>query len=851
MIAQSYGFLGKNIKSNNILFQVLDHDLEVDSSENIAFDYKEIADNYTTYNLDSAIYFSLKSEKIYLGLQDTFSLGYLYHTFSEIYGQKGDLEKTIFYSNKLFECYEQTKWGEFYYLYYYQRAKHLYNNKDYENSLYYMKKTYDILKKYSYVAGMVEAGNHIGNTFNKLNMPDSAIFYYKKIKYIAKEIKDTAYIAVSDIQIAVAYFEMNQLEKTETYLNLAKQSLRQDNKHSFYRLHKIYGDLYQKQSNYQSALASYQKSLFYLNPGFLDSANVEVNPQTSELSRQPKNVMLLNRKAKTALSLFRSQKKLEYLDLCLETGKLSSNFIDTLQNSYISERSKYNVLEYTDKLFDILITALGYKYRLDSDEKHKHRAFYCSEKSKAVVLSQSIADAKALKNIPNDSLQKEKNLRIEISMLETSIKKAQTEEQVQEFQKRKSQKIMQRAKLKNRLAKQYPEYAASKETKIASIAQIQNDLNSDETLIEYFVGADSLTIFAISKTSFNIKTVAFSDEIIGYWRANVLFSEFETARGYSENTFSLYEKLIQPVKDYIVGNSLIIIPHGAVSLVPFEALVSETSESKKFADLHYLINDYSISYHYTASLWHESRQKNKKHFQGNYSFVGFAPVFTKKTNKYVAGASREFKTEINGSENIEPLPASENEINSISKLFKDKGYSSKKFLHGEASEKKFVENIEGERVVHIATHAKEKPNPRFSFILFSQDNRQIEIESIKPEDDNFLYATETYNLNLDSADLVVLSACETGIGEMQKGEGMLSINRGFLYSGASSIVYSLWSINDLATSEIMVDFYKNIFDGNEKKEALRNAKLNYIKNSKKSNKEKSPRFWAGSIFLGY
>lgn len=112
-------------------------------------------------------------------------------------------------------------------------------------------------------------------------------------------------------------------------------------------------------------------------------------------------------------------------------------------------------------------------------------------------------------------------------------------------------------------------------------------------------------------------------------------------------------------------------------------------------------------------------------------------------------------------------------------------------------------------------------------------------------EDGVLYADETYNLDLN-ADLVVLSSCESGLGKLAEGEGFLALTRGFLYSGARNILFSLWKINDRETCDLMVDFYKYYLNGDDFSKALRKAKLNMLKNPKTA----KPGLWGGFILVG-
>ena len=112
--------------------------------------------------------------------------------------------------------------------------------------------------------------------------------------------------------------------------------------------------------------------------------------------------------------------------------------------------------------------------------------------------------------------------------------------------------------------------------------------------------------------------------------------------------------------------------------------------------------------------------------------------------------------------------------------------------------------------------------------------------------EQFLYNRDLYNLTLN-AEMVVLSACETGIGELQKGEGIISLARGFSYAGAKSIITTLWSINDEKSKELMLSFYSNLKEGQTKDAALRQAKLDFIH---KYSHRAHPFFWAAFIPIG-
>ncbi|WP_143032126.1 CHAT domain-containing protein [Tenacibaculum sp. MAR_2009_124] len=174
--------------------------------------------------------------------------------------------------------------------------------------------------------------------------------------------------------------------------------------------------------------------------------------------------------------------------------------------------------------------------------------------------------------------------------------------------------------------------------------------------------------------------------------------------------------------------------------------------------------------------------------------------------------------------NISSLSFTEKESDNIEKVLNGNFYK-----RNQASKSNFLSKSSNSKIIHLATHANASGYPRIQFY-----------DSILP-----LHELYTYKNN---ADLVVLSACETNLGEIKKGEGVLSLARGFFHSGANSVVSSLWKINDASTSEIMSDFYKNLKNNQSKTLALNNAKRTYLKNHSLS--EKSPYYWASFVLIG-
>jgi CHAT domain-containing protein len=189
-----------------------------------------------------------------------------------------------------------------------------------------------------------------------------------------------------------------------------------------------------------------------------------------------------------------------------------------------------------------------------------------------------------------------------------------------------------------------------------------------------------------------------------------------------------------------------------------------------------------------------------------------------------------------------PLPATADEINSLYKLFDSNKKQAELVLGALANEKKLKSAKLGDyQYIHLATHGfVNEESPELSGLLLAQDTSDH-------DEDNIVYMGEIFNLQLN-ADLVTLSACETGLGKIIEGEGVVGLTRALTYAGARNILVSLWKVNDASTAELMVNFYGALLQNSQTEisTALREAKLAMIKGGKYSD----PYYWSPFVLLG-
>lgn len=543
----------------------------------------------------------------------------------------------------------------------------------------------------------------------------------------------------------------------------------------------------------------------------------------------------------------------------------SSAFLPTLENQHyvlklcqmadtvFNQRRKL-AIDQSDKLMGgsysatIYARAMNTCLQLDS----LNLAFEFSEKNKAMVLQASMANANALQlaGIPDSLLQEEMNLQKEVALYTQKL--AEKPDSVQEvlFRDRLFSTNRSYEKLIEHFEADYKEYYTLKyNNKMVTVPEIQSSLNDKTCMLSYFTTDSVIYIASISKNSFKVVKVNKPDNFekqVTLFQKAILTQNDVIYKNYGEK---LYKTLFPENSIAQDIESLVLIPDGALTTIPFEALLNNNKE--------YLIKDYNISYAYSANLWYQKQNKPAKTY--DYNFLAFAPVFADGSTAGTTLRTRSMFTEmdslayatdsvatrgsmLNG-EQITALPATETEVTDIFNLYKKKHKKALVKTHAQANEP-FAKSdtLSNSRIIHIATHGfVNEEKPELSGLLLAQDTTL--------SDDGILYSGEIYNLNLN-ADLVVLSACETGLGQIKKGEGVMGLTRALMYAGANNIIVSLWKVSDQSTSQLMVDFYtKMLKDKKNKKnysQLLREAKLEMINGGTYSH----PYYWSPFVLIG-
>ncbi|MCH2045697.1 MAG: CHAT domain-containing protein [Saprospiraceae bacterium] len=605
-------------------------------------------------------------------------------------------------------------------------------------------------------------------------------------------------------------------------------------------IYRYLGDLRVEQAQIEQALEFYKKAKSSLELPYDPSANTEVNLIISDRKMLLK---VLTAKAKAL------RKDLDYSQ-AYTTSQEAVRLVDEMRNNMLQSDSKLFLLQEIIPLYESTLNLALKLYQNTKEEKYREDAFRLVEKSKSILLLDALKTEEARKfgDVPAEILEEERRLSVELARVEKELFEASSNQQSKLVKKLK-QESLELKRQSDKLVKSLEDnpdyqsyYQLKYDPKIATLAEIQETIDDKTLVLEFFIGNKYIYIFGIKKSGVHVQEIPkdskFETQIFALRQTltdikllsrnpDVAFSRF------CDNSQAVYN---QYVREHIVDvddiEQIIVIPDGLLNYIPFEVLLDQTpsleaSRNLSYKNLSYLIKNYTINYHYSASLMLFERDLKKSDGQ----MLGFAPSYQKIQLKTGSKQVREIRA------NIEDLPGAKTEVEMLSERFVGD------FFYGmDANEQKFKEIAQKNSyaIIHLAMHGWiNQDKPEFSNLVFTYSGDTTE--------DDLLHAYELNLLHL-RADLVVLSACETGFGRYDRGEGVISIGRGFMYSGIPSLVMTLWPINDQASAIMMSSFYEGLTQGKRKDEAMRTAKLDYLEQMTDTGAH--PFFWAGFITLG-
>ena len=476
-------------------------------------------------------------------------------------------------------------------------------------------------------------------------------------------------------------------------------------------------------------------------------------------------------------------------------------------------------------------------------------AFSYVERARARALLDQLAEARINvdQKLTTDLAQQQAELQSRISQLtskliqERSLESSkQNKVTIGELEKGLDQADKQLSDWLRELRRRDPRYAALRYPEPVALRETQALLDNETILLSYSLAEPESYVFAVSRDRFQVKRLPSESALNQNVRtllAAITDKNNPAPEAYRREAARLSQQLLQPISQMLVGKkSLIIVADGALHRLPFEVLFQPQVPARgDLRRLPYLIRQFAISYAPSASLLAELRNETRETVAR--SFIAFGdPVYEATAQDVIVSTLRSAAAD---RLNFQPLRYSRSEIDGIAQLFpKD---DRELFFRDAATEEnvKSADRLSAYRLIHFSTHGYvNEARPRFSGLVLS-----LPANAGKQSEDGMLAAYEIFNLKL-KADLVVLSACETGLGKEIKGEGLMSLTRAFMYAGAPSVVVSLWNVNDETAADLMIRFYRHLQSGKTKSEALRQAQLETIRDNG------FPFFWAPFVLIG-
>lgn len=588
----------------------------------------------------------------------------------------------------------------------------------------------------------------------------------------------------------------------------------------------------------------YQEALNYIDQAQHTQIgeNIEIN---EALLRNIQNIPfpyeLLNSIATKGIILYeqnRQNPSIAELKKVLAHYAIATELLFQLRNTYRIEGSRTKLGRITQKLSQHAVIVCNTLYEKTKEEAYLYDAFTYAELSKSAVLFEAVQELKSrqVAGIPKEQTVLENGLKVQISYLKEEVfyelqqgKKA-NQERIQALERQIQETTAKHSQLLQAIRRDYPRYYELKyNNKGVTIEELQAILSPDELFLEYVVTDSFVYVLAIGKSTIQSQFKKLDQSLSAVVKKLQYALKSNKSDLYAKYGYYLFQQVLQDLIPTLEGKRLIIAPDGELNYIPFGVLpVNEAVLQAHGPDIykvaHYLIQDYAICYNYSASLFLLSKQPHN--LQPTRAMSTWAPDFhTMEAIVRDAGIGDE----------LLPLPGAQNEAQQIAKLF-----SSPAYIGQEASEWRFKNEAQQYAVLHIATHGVvNDADPMFSSLILRNENGE----------DGILHAYELYNMHLQ-ADLAVLSACNSGMGRLKKGEGVASIARGFSYAGVPNIVMSTWAVSDWSTEVLMRSFYKNLKRGIPKDEALRLAKIDYLKSNADNPAFLAPFYWGGFVLSG-
>lgn len=569
----------------------------------------------------------------------------------------------------------------------------------------------------------------------------------------------------------------------------------------------------------------------------------------------------------TLYRIAKIQQTLGKLKEAKSNAEQSIALVESLRAGVASHDLRSSYVATVHQLYELYIDVLMSLHKLEPAAGFAHAALEASEAGRARTLLETLAETKAhiREGVDPKLLEREHSLQIRLDALATrqvSTLVTSTEKEKQGLEAEIERVTSEYRDVQGQIRAGSPQYAALVQPVTLKVKQIQEMLEPGTLLLEYSLGEKRSFLWAItrdSSASYELPAQASIEKLAQRLYAAIVASgnPAQGNPGYESDAQSISSIVLRPVTELSQAKRLVIVADGVLQSIPFGALPNPNSPNSQTVNL---ISDYEIVRLHSASVMAIQRTQFAQRTPRPKSVAVIAdPVFSKEDPRVAAlragrgfgkeaGSSQPFNRTLNSSralrevtngrfqrlvfslEEAEAVYAATSSMDSLKAV----GFKASRATATSPELSQF-------KVIHFAAHGVlNSKHPELSGILLSMID-----ENGKPVE-GFLQLHEIYNLKLP-AELVVLSACETGIGKEIRGEGLIALTRGFMYAGAARVVASLWKVDDSATAALMGHFYREMFkNGRRPAEALKEAQIALSKEKR----WRKPYYWAGFVLNG-
>ncbi len=526
----------------------------------------------------------------------------------------------------------------------------------------------------------------------------------------------------------------------------------------------------------------------------------------------------LYKKATAWKMLYRKSGEGQDLKSALDTYHSTLSLLTYIERSYEMDDAKILLKQKSEAVYK---EALGVALELDRlypDDHYLENAFLISEKNKASVMASNLREQNfhSFSDKEDSLIRRERNIKFNIARLSIIADQKNDAETSVNISGEKSDYETQLAAVQKKMEQNNRYYQLKYQEDYPSVKTIQNSLAGNQAVISLSNTADAVQVFVITRSSFRHLQLNDGENIrknVRDW-IRILQSSEPGKHTRSKNLEQkLFEQLVKPLEE-IAGNKedWIMVPDGLFFLLPLESLPADAFGTR-------LIEKHSVSYQFSSRFITEKGLIPDPDYLSR-AVLSFAPFAANGADLQEEGMGY-----------LDRLPDSKTEISLL---------AGKQFSDREATKENFLKSMNQYPIIHLATHAVADMNdPGSSYIAF------YPASGMRAGD--CLFLDELYGLRMDSCRLVIISACETGRGQLISNEGAMSFARAFLYAGCPSTVNSLWKADDRSTSEILKQFHLNLQVGYSKSKALQMAKLSFIQ---KNPLYRNPAYWSHLILTG-